>query len=411
VLTLAPLTAAAQLAAPAAPAEEAPAAPAPAPAQDELYQAALRTLADGHPDEAVDLLARLIQQEPRHAGAWLELAITQCDLGKAEEAERLFRQIEQRFNPPPGILEVIANHRARGCQPLVSTPPGSWQLGIGRGHDSNVNQGTSTPTFTIGGVPGELTSEFLPHADSYALLTGSYVRQLNADGTVAIVQFYDRRNDHEHEQDSASVLLGLEHPWKFGNWRVRTTGAYGAVTLDGKLYQRQEQLQVRVTPPLALPNKLELAAITNLSHISYPTRDSYGGNTVELGGVLSYRSKYDQGQFTLSRLRDNGPLSRPGGDRDGWFASAQWYTLLRTDLYGELSLSQQHWQGSHVYAPELVDVVRHQNTSSARAALQWYFRPNLSLHVEGRLVRNRENISLFAYNSRALQLSLRWDNF
>ncbi|WP_343728804.1 tetratricopeptide repeat protein [Duganella sp.] len=383
---------------------------APGP-QEELYQAALRALAEGRPNDATDMLSRLIEQQPRHAGAWLELAITQCDLGNADEAERLFRQIEQRFNPPPGILEVIATHRARGCQRLDSVRPASWQLAVGRGHDSNVNQGTYNSSFTIGGTPGELTPEFLPHADSYQALSASYVRPLNAVGSMAIVQLYDRRNDHEHSQDSASVLAGVEHAWTLGRWRARATGAYSAITLDGKLYQRQEQVQLRASPPVTLPDKLDFAAMLNVSHVSYPSRPAYDGNTLELGGVLSYRGKADQGQFILSKLHDNGSSARPGGNRDGWYASAQWYTVLGRDLYGEAALSQQFWRGSSVYSPDLVDIVRRQHTTSARAALQWYFRQNLSLHLEGRLVRNRENISLFEYNSRALQLSLRWDNF
>lgn len=55
--------------------------------------------------------------------------------------------------------------------------------------------------------------------------------------------------------------------------------------------------------------------------------------------------------------------------------------------------------------------MRQQDTATARAALQWYVRPGVSLYLEGRAVRNRENIALFQYNSRAVQLSLRWDNF
>lgn len=385
--------------------------PGAPPPQEDIYEAALRALAEGRSNEATEMLSRLVEQEPRHAGAWLELAITQCDLGNAAEAERLFRQIEQRFAPPPGILEVIASHRASGCKRLESVRPASWQIGIGRGHDSNVNQGTNNPTFDIGGTPRELTSEFLPHPDSYSLLTASYVRPINTQGTMAIVQLYDRRNDHERTQDTASLLAGLEHALTVGRWRMRATAAYGAITLDGALYQRQQQLQLRAAPPLALPEKLDFAALLNFSHVSYPTRPSYNGNTAEFGGVLSYRDKSDQGQFIVSKLHDNGASERPGGNREGWYASAQWFTLLWRDVYAEAGLTQQRWRGSRIYSPELVEVVRRQDTTTARAALQWYVRPNVSLHLEGRLVRNRENISLFEYNSHALQLGLRWDNF
>ncbi|MYM23170.1 tetratricopeptide repeat protein [Duganella sp. FT135W] len=409
------LAASGAIAAAAAPAATAPDAVSAVEAEGDtpeaLYQAALRALDEGRSTEAEAMLARLIKDNPLHAGAWLELAITECGLGNGVEAERLFGEIERRFQPPPGIQDVIASYRSVGCQRTEDARRASWLLSVGRGYDSNVNQGASNPAFSIGGIPGELAPEFLAHPDHYRLLSVSYVRPLPLADTLAIVQLSDRRNDRDHAQDSSTLLLGLEHAWSIGRWRARATGVYSNLTLDGRLYQRQEALQLRAAPPLPLPEQLELAAITNFSHVSYPTRTSYDSNTVELGGVLHYRSGQHQAQLTLSKLHDNGADNRPGGNRDGWFASAQWYTLLRSGLYGEAALTHQHWAGSQVYSPGLIDTVRQQDTSNARVAVQWYVRPNVSLHLEGRLVRNRENISLLAYNSRALQLSWRWDNF
>ena len=91
----------------------------------------------------------MVQQEPEHAGAWLDLAILQCKLGYAQEAERLFAEIEARFQPPPGIREIIARLRAQGCAGWQ--PVKRLSLMVGRGISDNVNQGASTPNFTIGG--------------------------------------------------------------------------------------------------------------------------------------------------------------------------------------------------------------------------------------------------------------------
>jgi hypothetical protein len=397
----------------AAPDDEAPPQYAPVQ-QEELYRAALRASAEGRLEDAVALLVRFIDKEPRHAGAVLELALTQCELGNTAEAMRLFDDIGQRFDPPPGILEVIATHRASGCQHRA-VRPASWLVSLGRGHDSNVNQGASNPSFTLGSGDNqgqyELDPEFRPHADSFNLLSGSYVRPLTTSGTLALLQGYVRRHDHQSAQDSASLLAGLEHSWNLGRWRTRLTGVLGTGMLDGKIYQRQQQLQLRAAPPISLPANWDLALATNISHVSYATRSNYDGNTFELSTLLTYRSKRDQVQLTVSGLRDHGSDSRPGGNRDGWFGNAQWYTLLRPGLYAEASLTRQHWQSAQAYSPGLIDLARRQDTSTARAAAQWYFRPNVSLQLEGRLVRNRENISLFQYNSRALQLSMRWDNF
>lgn len=381
--------------------------------QEELYRAGLRALAEGRPDDAAGLLTRFLEGEPLHAGAWLDLALSQCGLGNAAEAERLFQSIEQRFNPPPSILEVIAAYRARGCQPAAR--PASWQLSAGRGHDDNVNQGTSTPTFTIGTGANqgelELSPEFLPQADSYTTLSGAYLRPLNARGTLLILQGYARRHDVAHAQDNVSTLAGLEQAWTMGRWRARATGALGAAMLDGSLYQRQQQAQLRVVPPLPLPSSVDVTLTSGINHIAYPTRRDYDANTVEVGAIVSYRKQRDQLELTVSALRDHALASRPGGDRRGGYANAQWYTELAGGLYAEAGASLQHWQSESVYSPQLIEIRRRQNTLTARAALQWYFRPGVSLQLEGRLVRNRENISLFQYNSRALQLSLRWDNF
>ncbi len=108
----------------------------------------MKSISEGREKDADDALSRMIEQEPQHAGAWLDLAIIQCELGHAAEAERLFKIIETRFAPPPGIEAVIAAHRLNGCK--------GWQAHnkvsvlLGRGFDTNVNQGASKPVFQFG---------------------------------------------------------------------------------------------------------------------------------------------------------------------------------------------------------------------------------------------------------------------
>ncbi|MEF9930195.1 MAG: tetratricopeptide repeat protein [Massilia sp.] len=398
----------------APPAPSAPAAAQEPASQDVLYQDALRALAEGRADEAAALLVRFLDQEPRHAGAWLDLAISQCELGNATEAERLFTEIETQFAPPPGIMEVIAARRAAGCKAATAAArPGAWLAMLGRGHDDNVNQGSNNPFYTIGSganqVSFELAPAFRPQADNYSQLGLSYVRPLPGRSTLAF-QLGARRHDSQRQQDIATGLVALEHAWKPGNWRLRGTVALGAVTLDRALYQRQRQVQGRVTPPLRLPAPLELTFTASASHVRYPTRTSYDGTTTELGSVLAYRSGAALTQFSASVLDDHGQAARPGGDRSGWFTSLQWYTRLGRQWNAEVALTHQSWRSSSVYSPGLIDQVRRQDTTGARLALQWQFRPRTSLVTEWRAARNRENISLFRYNSNAVQLSLRWDH-
>ena len=101
------------------------------------YLEAMQPLIEGRFEEASEALHRLVAQEPEHAGAWLDLAILQCRLGNAEEAEILFQAIEVRFDPPPGIREIIALQRAKGCQ--APAPRWEGRLRLSRGSDDNVN--------------------------------------------------------------------------------------------------------------------------------------------------------------------------------------------------------------------------------------------------------------------------------
>ena len=390
------------------------AVPASPEDQEMLYQEALRMLADGRPEDAARMLQRFVDRQPRHAGAWLDLAISHCELGNAEEAERLFREVETRFAPPPGILEAIAHYRANGCR-KPPAPGGVWLLSGTRGHDDNVNQGASNPRFAIGTgsdlTDYELDPAFLPRADNFSQFSASYLRPLPLKNTSAIVQAYARWHDLERDQDTASLLGALEHTWTAGAWRLRGTAALGAVTLDRSLYQRQRQLQARLTLPLPLPPNMEFALSANASRVTYPTRSVYDGNTMELGGIVGYRSKSNLTQATFTRLVDDSGDTRPGGDREGWFGSVQWYGALSDKVTLEAGLTHQHWRSKDIYSPGLIETRRLQNITTLRAAGQWTLRPHYSLLLEWRGTFNRENISLFQYNSRALQLSLRWDNF
>ncbi|HEU4845643.1 MAG TPA: bacterial transcriptional activator domain-containing protein [Burkholderiaceae bacterium] len=390
-------------------------APAPPPVQqEELYLSAMRALADGNPDEATKLLMRFLEREPLHAGAWLDLAISQCELGHAAEAERLFQEIEQRFAPPPGIIEVINNHRTRGC---ATIPPRRdlLTLALGRGYDDNVNQGASSPNFSTGTGANQLdwvlTPDYLPKADAYTQLDADYSRRLGQGDLLAFGQLRARRHQHESQLDTTSLLVGLEQPWRQGDWHGLGTGALSAMQLDGHYYQRQAQLQMRVTPPLPLPDPLDLTLSATLSHVTYPTRTKYDANTVELGTTLNYHERGRQALAGMGVLSDHGQNGRLGGNRQGWYGNLLLYSNLGERLTGQLGWTRQVWRGAAVYSPNVIDVVRHQDTRLLNASVSLQLQAHQSLKLEWRATRNQENISLFQYNSRSLQLSWRWDNF
>jgi hypothetical protein len=377
---------------------------------EDLYLRALQSISEGRRTDATEELRRAIEQSPNHAGAWLELALTHCALGNSDEAERLFAVIEIRFNPSPALLDLIAETREQGCSRWDKLS--SAVVTASRGYDQNVNQGARTTRYVVdapdGQVEYELSGDFTPRADQYTQLAGEYMREVTPNGVLGFAQYQLRHNDSLHQYDTGSLFTGLEAPYRWGRWRLRATATVGLVTLGGQLYQRQAQLQARVVPPLSLPAGTQFNVVGAVTYNTFPSLTNFDSTTQELRGHLSWRGGDNYASATLGYLNDHALAQRPGGDRKGSFVNL----LLRRHLgYGvntELGYSRQAWNSSRAYSPELIEQVREQVTQVARANLSYAIGKRHSLVLEARMVRNRENISIFQYNNRQLQLSWQW---
>jgi len=375
-----------------------------------LYENALQAIAEGRKDDASRTLMRVIEKESLHAGAYLEVALIQCSLGHAEEAERLFAIVETRFDPARPILELIADARESGCERWE--PSSSTSVSLGRGQDMNVNQGARNPSYIVeregGQVELPLQAEFLPQHDQYTVVSLEHTRDLTPNGLSGFAQVVSRRNDSLRRYDSTSVYAGVDSPWRFGKWPVRVSAIVGATALGGKLYQRQLQLQTRVGVPVPLPASMQLHVSGGASHNQFLSLSNFDSDTLEFTSQLSYRG--DTGYASLSHgwLTDRARRDRPGGDRHGFATTLQARRPLWRRLSGELSFSYQSWEGSAVYAPGLINTVRDQNTRVARAVLNYAIGRDQSLRLEARAVRNSENISIFQYDNRQIQLSWQW---
>jgi hypothetical protein len=369
-----------------------------------LYREALQSIAEGRKNDASATLARVVQHEPLHAGAWLELALIQCALGHADEAERLFSHIEVNFDPPPGIRALILEARQQGCS--AWQPLSQLSVNIGRGIDQNVNQG-STATLDLP-VDVVLTPEFRPQHDQYMALTADYMRDLTQNGVTGFLQFQGRRYDRLHAYNSTSLFGGVESPWRFGRWTVRASAVFGLVGLGDRLYQQQMQLQARIGVPLPLPAGFQFHAVTAWSHLHYRTLSNFNANTAELRGQLSYRNDLNYASASVGFQDDRATASRPGGDRNGWNTSLSWRRGLPHDFIGEVGFNSQRWNGSSAYFPGVINTVRHQTTNTWRASLSYPISRKQSIVIEGRILKNKENIPIFQYNDRQLQISWQW---
>lgn len=372
-----------------------------------LYDNALQSIAEGRKNDASATLMQVIEKESLHAGAYLEVALIQCSLGRAVEAERLFAIVETRFNPPLAILELIAEARETGCDKWNAMS--STSVSIGRGNDQNVNQGASKPSYIVerngGTIELPLLPEFLPRHDQYTTLTAEHMREITPNGSIGFVQFLGRRNDSLQQYDSASVYAGVDAPYRFGRWTVRASAMLGLTALGGEYYQRQMQVQSRVVPPLELPKNVAFAVTGGVTRNEYMTLTNFNSNTFELRGQFTYRKDELYASLSHALLDDRAGPDRPGGNRHGFSSNL----LLRRNVWGplsgELSYTHQNWNSSQIYAPGLIDQVRNQSTRMLRGTLSYPIEKTQWLQLEARVIRNREDISIFQYNNRILQLS------
>lgn len=375
-----------------------------------LYQEAMQFIAEGRYEQARETLLRLVKQEPEHAGAWLDIAMLHCGIGNAGEAEALFAAIEKRFSPPPAILEVIAQQRARGCNSQKSSV--FVRLRLSRGSDSNANQGARNPNLSIGSGNNltnlVLSPEFAPKADQFTALSAELLAPLSSTGTLGLIQFYARDYDTLTKYSLNSLVASVEHPWRLGNWRLRGSGSLGLITLGGALYQRQGQLQFLVTPPLALPSGWKFGVVGGWTRMVYPTLTGFDSQVWEARGELTYRTEDGFVQAGAGYAFDQGGDLRPGRDRSGVVASLTGRKRLFGEIFGEFGWSRQTWEGKQAYSPGLIDHKRHQVTQLLRAAVIFPVAPHHALHVEVRDVRNRENVTIFEYEGRILQASWQW---
>ena len=380
-------------------------------ADDSAYQNALRLLSEGRVEEAQVSLQAVIDQQPEHAGAWLDLAILQCSMGLDDAANSLFGRIQDRFNPPPAILELIRQIQLKGCprQEAAAQRMARSSFKLGRGHDSNVNQGASNP-FSLGGLP--LSPEFHPKGDDFTQLTLETTRFLPQYGTTFYGQLQSRQHDHLSRYNLSTALAVVEQPAQLGKGLTRAGVNLSMAQLGGHLYQKQAGVYVQVVPPWpVLPEGWRYSFMSDVSRVWYPTLKNFDAHIARNQLMVNFLSEGTQFMSSVGVAQDFSKKNRPGGDKQGWFASAAVRQRLTPRLIGELSGARQDWNGKQIYFAGLIDTntKREQHTSLWRAAVVYALTPRQSITLEFRDLRNRENISLFTYRSRQVMLNWQYE--
>lgn len=380
---------------------------------DSLYLGALKAISEKRHDEAKAILSNLIEKIPQHAGAWLELAMLQCELGNKAEADRLFLKMKQSLPLSEDQVQKLDILQPKECK--VRSRKKHMSLSLEVGYDTNVNQGASNPTFIFGSGTEQkelvLLPEYQPKADRFATLSANISTELAKEGTLGFAQVRARSYDAMTSYNTLALAAGLEHPWKWRDYSVKGTAMASILTLGGTLYQKQEVAQLRLMLPTMQASPWRFSTIAAYTNVQYPTLRNFDGHTWELRGLASYEAEKFQLQAGVAYLADRAHANRLGGHRDGYYGNLTLRRQLSQRSELELGWSQQLWQSEGIYSPNLIDVARRQRIQTLKAAMNWYVTNNQALQLEFRATNNKENISILQYNSKTLQLSWQWQNF
>ena len=381
---------------------------------ESLYLDALRAISEKRHDEAKLMLNNLIEKMPQHAGAWLELAMLQCELGDKAGADQLLLKMKKSLPLSEEQLQKLELWKPQNC--VARTAPKHISVSVDVGYDSNVNQGASNPFFTLGSgadqLQLQLLPEYQPKADRFATLSATISQELSKDGTVGFAQTRLRAYNSLTSFNTMAIAAGVEKPWNWRDYNLRGTSLLSMLTLGGKLYQKQEIVQLRLTPPTTQASPWRFSTVAAFTNVQYPTLGNFDAHTWELRGLLSYEAEKFQLQGSLAYLADRAHADRQGGHRQGYYGNINLRRQLSQRSELELGWSQQHWQSADPYSPILsIDIARRQNIQALRAAVNWYMNDRQTLQLELRSTNNKENISILEYNSKTLQLSWQWQNF
>lgn len=362
-------------------------------------------------DEATKATVKKITEAPDIAGNWLDLIVLMCERRQASEAQRLIRYVEDTFNPPEGIREVLTLLKQSGCG---SSDASQIQLSVASlfGYDNNVNQGSSNPLFDFGGgIPGgglPLAPEFLPMGDRFGQLGAAIVA--GTPRTVQVgFQVRKREFDRLHRFDTQAVSVAAEKDWLCQGSLCSLSASAGQLALGGRAYQAVASVHgswsshperrgefFTFEGDFAYQRFIQNAS---LNAWLYQARATYYLPVPAFNGQL---------QASISAGLDIPQTTRPGGQRQfgsiGAGGNHALYPAVKLDWF----LLRQAMREQESYSPGLIDRSRAPMFQQASIALTRQLTSSQSIRIEWRRAVNEDTVSLFSYRSTALTVGWQW---
>jgi len=378
-----------------------------------LYEEALTAAAAADTPRARALLLEVVRQEPRHAGAWLDLALLSCSAGDTAEAHGVLRRILAEFDPPAAIRTLVLAQLAQPCLPLAAPllPATAWRFGAARGHDTNVNSGTLASHLVLGtgteAIRLPLAPELRPRSDRFDEFWADLATRTQWVGRSAILKLgvLARRYAREADYDLQGVTAAAELPAGSGAWagRVQLTGM--ASWLGNTHFM--DSLAVGWLGGLPLTaGGLPMHHEWSLMRVRFANNPAFDSVSLTARAGVSGRHAGWFWRANALAAIESADGRRPGGDRYGGGAELLAQRQLAPTVRLEVQARALQMQSRSAYLPPLLAVRREQALFSGRADIAVALEGGYEWVTSWQAQDSRDNLGFLAYRGQSLQTGI-----
>jgi tetratricopeptide (TPR) repeat protein len=393
------------------------------------YLLGVAALDSGKIDDAIIAFERVLQVDPKNAGARMDLARAYFNAGSMDLAQANFLELKAS-NPPPAALAAIDKYliaiRERRAQ--IANVFSAWGE-TGLGYDSNITGVPSDFTsavasaFNITGVSptGNSIKRKAPYLA--AAVGADYSHALNASwaafvGGEARGRAY--RNESDFKSLSGEARFGAL--WSDGPQQVRLTGGYNRFKQDGLAPGEPKPTNDRSSALAAADYRFAFSDRQQLSLGVAGTRVKFLTNNIEdFDGVTV------TGGFTQAFDRKGAPILQVSGyysrdeavrkladgisDKSKRVAGARGYFQysLTDNLawFNGLGFSQRRDRSAFARATEIE--FGRDRLADVTLGVTWRFQQKCSMRAQWFGSKNDSNIAIYDYTRHEVSSTIRCD--
>ncbi len=341
------------------------------------------------------------------AGEILDTAVEHCRRGEREQALSMFKAIRDQLDPPPGIQRVLTSLEATGCHPSLLTEVRGLRVQIGTGWDSNVSQGITARSLSLGTagntVEFELDSSYRPRSSGFVQGAVDYSLPLPWAGLQARVSLAHRHNHTEPAFDLSTASGALSREFKLGDSALRTQIEHTQVRLGSKNFQRTEGAGLQWLGSRPEGAWLAHVLATKVDYLTQPTQNA---RQYEAGLLLEKRVSTATSLYGSMALQyDHAVGMRAGGDRKGVQLRAGALVLA----YGwqwRPQVVHTRWESADLFAPGLIDLRRNNRLNHLVLQAEKPISQQTSLLFEWNGRWASDTIPLYRYKAHTITATL-----